>query len=54
MKERIFSVDFLDKTMVKMTSCSKLEEETDGEGVSEENYSGDTDKIVVALEAMPI
>jgi len=37
-----------------MTSCSELEEETDEEGVSKENCSGETDKIVVALEAMPI
>jgi len=37
-----------------MTSCSKLEEETDEEGVSKENCSGETDKTVAALEAMLI
>jgi len=36
-----------------MTSCSEVEEETDEEGSSEENYSGETNKTVAALEATP-
>jgi len=52
MKGKSFSVVFLDRTMVNMTSCSELEEEIDEEGVRKENYSRETDKIVAALEAM--
>jgi len=37
-----------------MTSCYELEEEIDEEGDSKENCSGEKDKIVAALEAMPI
>ena len=37
-----------------MASCFELEEETDEDGVSKENCSGETDKIVTALEAMAI
>ena len=40
--------------MVNMTSCSELEEETDEEAASKENCSGETDKNVASLEAMPI
>jgi len=54
MKERSFSAAFLDITMVIMTSCSELEEEIDEEGASKENCLGETDKLVVAQEAMPI
>jgi len=53
-KERSFSAAFLDRTTVNMTSCSELEEETDEEGFNKENYLGETDKTVAALEAMPI
>jgi len=54
MKEKSFSVAFLDWTTVNMTLCSDLEEETDEEGVSKENCSGETDKTMAALEAMPM
>ena len=54
MKERTFLVDLLDKTMINMTSCLELEEETVEKGVSKENCSGETDKTMVALEAMPV
>ena len=54
MQERSFSATFLDRTMVNMISCSELEEETYEEGASKENCSGETDKIVTAIEAMPI
>jgi len=37
-----------------MTLCYEVEEETDEEGGSKENCSGETDKIVAALEAMPM
>ena len=37
-----------------MTSCSELEEETEEEGVSKENCSEETDKIVASLEAVPV
>jgi len=37
-----------------MTSCSEVEEETDEEGDSKENCSGETEKTVATLEAMPI
>jgi len=54
MKEKSFSTSFLDRTTVNMTSCSELEEETDEEGVSKENCSGEIDKIAAAVEAMVI
>ena len=53
-EERSFSSAFLDRITVNMTSCSELEEETNKKVVSKENCSGETDKIVDALEAMPI
>jgi len=53
-KERSFSAAFLNRTTVNMTSCSELEEETNEEGVSKQNCSGEMDKIVATLEAMPI
>jgi len=37
-----------------MTSCSKLEEETNVEGVSKENCSEEIEKIVAARKAMPV
>jgi len=54
MKERSFSTAFFDRITVNMTSCSELEEEIDEEGASKENCFGETNKIVVALEAMPV
>jgi len=54
MKEKSFSTSFLDRTTVNMTACSELEEETDEEGVSKENCSGEIDKIAAAVEAMVI
>jgi len=53
-KASSFSASFLDGTTVNMRSCSELEEETDEEGVSMENCSGETDKTVAALDAMLI
>ena len=40
--------------MLNMTWCFEFEEETNDEGVSKENFSGKADKIVDALNAMPI
>ena len=37
-----------------MTSCSKVEEETHEEGGSKKNRPRETNKTVVALEAMPM
>jgi len=37
-----------------MTSDFKVEEETDEEGGNKENCSGDKDKTMASLEAMPI
>jgi len=54
MQERSFSFTFLDRTTVNMTSSFEVEEEMDEDGASKENYSGDMDKIVAALEAMLI
>jgi len=54
MKKRSLSSAFLHRTMVNMTSCSELEEETNKEGISKEDCSRETDKLVAALEAMPI
>jgi len=54
MKESSFSAAFLDKTTVNMTSCSELGEETYEEGANKENCSGEMDKTVAAVEAMPI
>jgi len=52
LKEMSFPVAFLDRTMVNMTSCCEVEEDTDQEGGNKENCSGETDKTVVALEVM--
>jgi len=54
MKEKSFSAVFLNRTTFNMTSCLELEEETDEEGVSKENCSEETNKIVATLEAMPV
>ena len=53
MQERSFHVTFIDRTVVNMTSCSKVEEETDEEGGSKENCSGEENRIVASLEAIP-
>jgi len=53
-REKSFSAAFLGRIMVNMTSCSELEEETDEEGATEENFLTETDKAVATLEAMPI
>jgi len=47
MKGRPFSAAFLDRTMVNMTLCFELEEQTDEEGASNENCSGELDKSLV-------
>ena len=54
MQERSFSITFLNRRTVNITSSSKLEEETDVEGASKENCSAEMDKTVAALAAMPI
>jgi len=54
MKEKSFLAAFLDRTTVNITSRSELEEQSDEEGVSKENCSGEIDKIVAASEAMPV
>jgi len=54
MKEKSFSAAFLVRITANMTSCSKLEEETNEEGVSNKNCSEETDKTMITLEAMPI
>ena len=54
MQERSFPVTFLNGTAINMTSCSEVEEKTDKEGASKENCSGETNKTVPALKAMPI
>jgi len=51
MEERSFLATFLGRITINMTSCSELEEETNEEGVSKENCSGEMDETVVALEA---
>jgi len=48
-KERLLSAAFLDKTIVNMTSCSVLEEETDEEGVSKENCEEETERLSLPL-----
>ena len=53
-QERSFPITFLNRTIVNMTSCSKVEEKMNEECGSKENCSGETHKIVVALEVMPI
>jgi len=54
MKEKSFLAAFLDRTTINMTSCSKLEEETDEEGVNKENCSREIDKTATTQEAMPV
>jgi len=54
MKERSFSVAFLDRTKVNMTSCFELEEEIDEEGANKETCLGEIDRTVATLEAMLI
>ena len=54
MKETSFSDAFLNRTTVNMISCFELEEETDKEGASKKNCSGERDKTVATLKAMPI
>jgi len=49
MQEKSFPVTFLDRTTVNMTSCFKVEEETDEESGSNENCSGETSTTVAAL-----
>ena len=39
---------------INMTSCSELEKETYEKHVSNENCSGEIDKTMAALKAMPI
>jgi len=53
-QERSFPINIFDKLVVNMTSCSELEEAIDEERANKENCSGEMDKTVAALEAMPI
>ena len=50
-QERSFLVNVFDKLLVNMTSCFKVEEESDER---QENSLGEIDKILVALEAIPM
>jgi len=54
MQDRSFLVNVFDKLVVNMALCSEVEEETDEENGRQKNSSGETDKTVAALEAMPM
>jgi len=53
-QERSFPITFFDRTTINIASCSEVEDDTDEEGVGKENYSGETNKTVATLEAMPM
>ena len=49
-----FLISVFDKLVVKMTSCSEVEEEAGEEDGRRENSLGETDKTMAALETMPM
>ena len=53
-QERSFLINSFDKLAVNMTSCSKVEEVTTEDDGRKGNSSGEKDKTVAALDAIPI
>jgi len=52
--EEFFPISVFNKLIVNMTSCSEVEEEKDEEDGTLVNSSGEMDKILAALKAMPV